>query len=139
MTTVYDVPADLLINKVARKLKEEKMVEPPEWSSYVKTGVNREMPPTDSDWWYVRSASLLRRVYIDGPVGVSSLRTAYGGRHRKAVATEKFAKGSGSIIRNALQQLEDAGLVRTEKKGRVITPEGTSLLDNLAHEVEQET
>ncbi|MBW2965302.1 40S ribosomal protein S19, partial [Candidatus Woesearchaeota archaeon] len=49
---------------------------------------------------------------------------------------EKFCKGSGSILRKVLQQLEAAGLLKNEKegvrKGRVITPKGISLMDKAA-------
>ena len=83
MTTVYDVPADLLIKRVAEKLKS--MVKPPEWAKYVKTGVHKQRAPEQEDWWYIRLASILRRVYIDGPVGIERLRTYYGGRKRRGV------------------------------------------------------
>jgi small subunit ribosomal protein S19e len=99
----------------------------------VKTGVHKEMPPENPDWWFVRCASILRRVYIDGPVGVSRLRTFYGGKQRRPVATGAFAKGSGSIVREALQQLEKAGYVKKMKTGRQITKEGQSFLDDMAH------
>ncbi|MHA1298519.1 MAG: 40S ribosomal protein S19, partial [Candidatus Helarchaeota archaeon] len=42
-------------------------------------------------------------------------------------------KGSGAIIRNALHQLENAGLIEiAEKQGRKLTPIGQSLLDRTA-------
>jgi small subunit ribosomal protein S19e len=93
------------------------------------------MPPTNPDWWYVRCASVLRRIYIDGPVGVSRLRSFYGGKKRKGVATGAFAKGSGSVVREALQQLEKAGYLKKLKVGRQMTPEGQAFLDNMAHMV----
>ncbi|RLG22549.1 30S ribosomal protein S19e [Methanosarcinales archaeon] len=139
MVTVYDVPADRLIKRTAEKLKEEGIVEKPEWIDFVKAGVHKELPPTDPDWWYIRCASLLRRIYIDGPVGVSRLRTYYGGRYRrKGTVPPRFAKGSGSIIREALQQLEKAGLVKKVEGGRAITPKGQSYLDNIAYEIMKE-
>ena len=138
MTTVYDVPPDALIKKVAEKLKQNKAIALPEWGDYVKTGVNRELPPVDEDWWFIRCSSILRRIYIDGPVGTSRLATFYGGRHRRGVKTEHLKKGSGSIIRKALQQLEAAGYVKKSEKGRIISPKGRSLLDNAAFEVEKE-
>jgi small subunit ribosomal protein S19e len=125
LTTVYDVSPHDLISAVAQDLKAAGKVQPPEWAAYVKTGVNKEMPPTNPDWWYVRCASVLRRVYIDGPVGVSRLRSYYGGKHRKNVATAFFTKGSGSIAREALQQLEKAGFVKKLKTGRQLTPEAS--------------
>ncbi len=136
MTTVYDVPADLLINRVAEKLKG--MIKPPEWAKYVKTGVHKQRAPEQEDWWYIRLASILRRVYIDGPVGIERLRTYYGGRKRRGVKPPKFRKGSGAIIRNALHQLEKLGFVKKTKEGRVITPAGRSFLDKTAAEIKKE-
>lgn len=136
MTTVYDVPPNDLITAVAQELKAAGIVQPPEWAPYVKTGVNKEMPPTNPDWWYVRCASVLRRIYIDGPVGVSRLRSYYGGKHRQPVATARFAKGSGSIIREALQQLEKAGYVKkANRRGRHVTPQGQAFMDDMAHKI----
>ncbi len=141
MVTVYDVPPDKLISALAEYLKKNvPEVKPPPWALFVKTaGPARERPPEDPDWWYVRCASLLRKLYIHGPVGVERLRTAYGGRTKSRVKPEVFKKGGGSIIRKALQQLEKAGLVmKVEGKGRMLTPEGRSLLDRIATKVFRE-
>lgn len=129
MSTVYDVPADLLINQVAKDLSKKDNINAPEWSILVKTGVHKERKPENQDWWYVRCATLLRRVYIDGPVGINSLRTFYGGKKDRGFKPEKFKKGSGAIIRGALHQLEAEGLIAKEDTGRVITPVGRSFLD----------
>ena len=136
MTTVFDVPAELLINTVADEFRDnnDKIVAP-EWTKLVKTGVHKERKPENIDWWYVRCASILRRVYIDGPVGVRSLRTFYGGKKDRGVRPEVFKKGSGSIVRNALHQLEDAGYVEKVEGGRVVSPAGRSFLDKISAEI----
>ena len=138
MVSVYDVPADALIEDVAGRLSDR--IEQPEWVEFAKTGHNREMPPEQDDFWYVRSASLLRKVAKKGPIGVDRLATEYGGRKRGSnryrVSGNGSANGSKNIIRTALQQLEDEGLVQTAKgQGRRITPEGRSFLDNAANDV----
>lgn len=138
MTTAYDVPANDLINKVAEKLKENEHINPPEWANYAKTGVYNELPPAENDWWYTRCAAVLRSIYVNGPVGVERLRSVYGGKLTRGVTPAHKIKGSGSILRKALQQLENAGFVRTQKTGRVISPEGQAFLDNVAHEVKNE-
>ncbi|MFZ2411243.1 MAG: 30S ribosomal protein S19e [Candidatus Methanoperedens sp.] len=138
MTTVYDVPAENLINSTAQKLKNDNKVMPPEWARFAKTGAHKELSPDNADWWFVRCASILRRIYIDGPVGVSRLRSFYGGRHRNGVRPVHFSKGSGSIAREALQQLEKAGFVKAQKTGRIISSAGQSFLDNAANEVKSE-
>jgi len=136
MTTVYDVPADLLINQLAKDFNDSnKKINPPEWTSLVKTGVHKERKPENTNWWYVRCAALLRRVYVNGPVGISSLRTFYGGKKDRGVRPEKFRKSSGAIIRGALHQLEDAGYVEKIEGGRVVTAEGRSFLDKTSGEL----
>ena len=141
MVNALEVPADLLIRRVAEKLKREfEQVKPPQWAFFVKTGVHKERPPQDPDWWYVRAASILRKLYKSGePIGIETFRTIYGGRQNRGVAPERFRKGSGSIVRKILQQLEAAGLVNTiPGKGRVLSPKGRSLLDRTAKEIMKE-
>lgn len=135
MTTLYDAPVDKLIQLLSNKLKENEHITPPEWAGWVKTGVHKEHPPQDKDWWYIRCASILRRIAIDGPVGTQRLRTFYGGKTDNRSVPERFVKGSGAIVRKALQQLEKAGYVKTTAKGRAISPSGRSFLDNTAYEV----
>jgi len=137
MTTLYDVPANKLIELTATKLKSDERFTPPEWASWVKTGVHREHPPQNDDWWYVRCAALLRRIAMDGPVGTQRLRSGYENKTDNSSQPERFVKVSGSIIRKAMQQLESAGFVKTTPKGREISSQGRSLLDNSAYELAQ--
>ncbi|MEM2582783.1 MAG: 30S ribosomal protein S19e [Candidatus Thermoplasmatota archaeon] len=139
MTTAYDVPAEPLIKRLAEKLKNEFKIEAPEWAKWVKTGIHKERPPENPDWWYIRVAAILRKIYMRGPIGTSRLRGFYGGKRDRRNAPYRHVKGSGSIIRKALQQLEKIGLVEQIKgKGRKITPRGQSLVDNTAHELASE-
>ena len=139
MTTMYDVDSQELVIKAAEELKKMPEIKAPSWAPFVKTGSHKERPPTDNEWWHIRVASVLRTVYRLGPVGVSKLRTKYGGKKNRGVKQERFAKGSGSILRKSLQQLEKEGLIKfTEKgvhKGRVITPKGISFLDKIASQI----
>ncbi|MDY6769214.1 MAG: 30S ribosomal protein S19e [Candidatus Nanohaloarchaea archaeon] len=134
MQTIYEVDPQQLIEATAEELKQEyDAVDMPEWAEYVKTGVDRERPPQQEDWWYIRSAAVLRNIYKEGPLGTERLRSMYGGKHRRGHQTEHFAKGSGKVIRTVLQQLEDADLVELEEgEGRQITPDGQRLLDAAA-------
>jgi small subunit ribosomal protein S19e len=140
MPTVYDVPADLIIARLSEYLKSSvPEVRPPDWAAYVKTGVHRERAPHNPDWWYIRSASMLRKLYVKGPLGVSRLRKLYGGRKRRGVMPAHFRRGSGAIARRILQQLEAAGLVvKVDLKGRGISPKGRSLLDSLSTQIVRE-
>jgi small subunit ribosomal protein S19e len=139
MTTVYDVPADKLIARVAAELKEKPGITAPEWAPFAKTGAHKEMPPEDPDWWYIRTAAVLRRVYVDGPVGVERMRSVYGGSKNRGSKPNVTVKGSGSILRKAVQQLEAAGYVTKQKSGRVVTPAGASFLDGVAYRIVSES
>lgn len=139
MTTVYDVPADKLIARVAAELKEKSEITAPEWAAFAKTGAHKEMPPEDPDWWYTRTAAVLRRVYVDGPVGVERMRSVYGGSKNRGSKPNKTVKGSGSVLRKAVQQLEAAGYVTQQKSGRVVTPAGASFLDGIAYRIVSES
>jgi len=140
LPTPFDVPADLLIDRLAKYLKENiGEVGPPTWSLTAKTGAHHERPPQQADWWYARCASLLRKLYIHGPVGTERLRVEYGGRKRLGQRTEHSRRSGGSSIRDPLLQLEKAGLVaKQEKKGRKLTREGIGLLNRISAEALKE-
>merc|ERR1712216_1043442 len=78
--------------------------------------------PYDPDWYFVRAASIARKIYLKQGIGVGKFRKIYGSTYRKGVRTEHFCKVSGGLIRHICQQLEKAGLVEMYSKGgRVIT------------------
>lgn len=140
MTNVRDVPAQKLIDFVAKDLKENQKIEMPEFAKYVKTGISRERAPQREDWWYVRMSSILRKVYITGKVNVKSLRSYYGGKKNRGVKPEKFCKAGGKIIRVCLQDLGKIGFVKiADDGGRVLTKKGQSYLDKLATQIIKET
>lgn len=138
MTTVFDIPAELLIRKVAEELKGKPEIQAPSWAEYVKTGVHKQMPPENTDWWHIRAAAVLRRVYVDGPVGVERMRSIYGGAQNRGSRPSRFRKGSGSIARKLFQQLEAAGLLEKATGGRQVSPAGRSFLDNVAYSLKAE-
>ena len=133
MVTVYDVIPNKLIKKAAEKLKAMDIPQPA-FIGTVKSGAHRERLPQQADFWYLRLASMLRNSYMHGVVGVSRLRSHYGGRKIRGVKPERKVKAGGSIIRKGLRALETAGLMAKKKKGREITAAGKKLLDAAAKE-----
>ena len=138
-TQPLNVDANQLIELLAKELQSVPAVKAPAWATFVKTGAHKERPPAKKDWWYFRAASVLRTVARLGPVGTAKLRTKYGGKHSRGFKSERFAPGSGSILRKSLQQLEKAGLVKqTVKgvhKGRIITEKAAKLMEATAAKV----
>lgn len=142
MASFNNVQQGKLVKKMAEKLKGVKEIKPPVWSPYVKTGAHNERPPVQEDWWYQRAAAVLRTLSIKGPIGVSKLRTKYGGKKRRGHKPPVFRKSSGNILRKILQQLEAAGLAKKiDKKGdnvhlgRVITTNGVKIMNLSAKEI----
>lgn len=138
MVTVYDVEPNGLLEEAKEKLKDIEEIEAPEWSNYVKTSAGKERPPENDDWWFSRTAAILRKVYIEGPIGVNRLRRKFSTRKNRGHKPEKTYLAGGKIIRTSLQQLEAADLVESkDKEGRKISSKGQSFLDNLAYEIRE--
>ena len=145
MVKAYDVPADMLIERLVEEFKKDQRFKPPEWAYNVKTGSHKERLPQDDDWWYYRLASILRKVYLYGPISVKDLRREYGGRKQRGMKPSHRRDAGGAIIRNCLHMLESAGYIQKTrlrtKAGneidgpRVITADGMRLVDRLAKEV----
>jgi small subunit ribosomal protein S19e len=136
MVTSYDIPAEKLIEKVAAKLREIETIKAPEWAEFAKTGRHTEKAPTQKDWWHTRAASILRKIYMKGPIGSSRLAEEYGGFADRGSRPNKAVKGSRNIARKCMMQLEASGLIAKNKnKGRVVTAKGQKLLDAAAKEV----
>ena len=136
MAKVYDVPADELISRLTNVLKNEE-IPAPNWAMFVKTGAHADKPPQKSDLWYTRCASILRKIYLRGPLTVNDLRTIYSDGKRKMYYGARHHKdASGAVIRNAIHGLEKLGyLEKVEKKGSVISRQGMQKLDKLSTEI----
>ena len=91
----------------------------------------------DPDWYYVRAASLARKIYLRGGTGVGAFTKVYGGTSHNSVRTPHFHKGAKGVIRHVLLQLAELDIVakRKDQKGRWITRNGQRELDTIAGQV----
>ena len=137
MVSAREVEAGKLVSQLKEKLKSVEQIKTPAWAAYAKTGTHRERPPQQTDFWYIRSAAVLRRVYLDSPVGVARLRTYFGGKRRRGYKPAKSRRSAGNMLRKILQQLEAAGFVTKDKKGRRLTPAGQKFINSAANEVKK--
>jgi small subunit ribosomal protein S19e len=139
MATAFDVPANRLIPKLAEQLSKVETIAPPEWAACVKTGRHREKSPNDERWWFVRSAAVLRKIYLEGPIGTTRLAAKFGGKKDRGSKPNKATRGSRSIARATVQQLEKSQLVQRDKDGgRIISSKGRKLVDNLSTQILKE-
>ncbi len=133
MVSARDVPSGKLISALAEQMKSVPSVQMPDWARFVKTGSHAERPPASPDWWFTRAASLLRKVYLHGPVGLSDLERAYGGSKALHYFPKHHRDAGGSSIRLILKQLEQAELVSKTPQGRVLTSKGRATLDKISN------
>ena len=133
MANIYEADSQKLIDLAASRLKESGIAKPA-YIPYVKSGAGKERVPASEDFFYARCASVLRQVYMNGPIGISKLRTKYGSKKGHVVHRHHHARAGGSIIKDAFDALEKKGYIKTTKQGRVITATGKSFLDKLSNE-----
>ncbi|KAF3330914.1 40S ribosomal protein S19-like protein [Carex littledalei] len=111
-------------------------MELPHWTDIVKTARFKELAPYDPDWYYIRAASMARKIYLRNGIGVGGFQKIYGGRRRNGAAPPHFCKSSGAVARHILQQLKDMDIIDIDPKGgRMLTSQGRRDLDQVAGRV----
>ncbi len=140
MNPVYELNTQEYNLKLAEALKKIPEFKEPEWVAFVKSSPAKERPIEDPDFWYKRSASILRQIYKKKIVGVNRLRTKYGSKKNRGFKPERFQKSGGKIIRTILQQTDKAGFteiaqdikgVRDKKPGRQLTQKGKEFMEEI--------
>lgn len=140
MTSVYEINSHEYNLKLAEALKKIPEFKFPEWVGFVKSSPSKQRPIDDDNFWYKRTASILKHIYKNKIVGVNRLRTRYGSRKNRGMKPERFMKAGGKIIRTILQQSDSAGFtriaeqvkgVRSKKPGRELTQKGKEFLEGI--------
>ncbi|KAH7824938.1 putative 40S ribosomal protein S19-A [Monocercomonoides exilis] len=136
--TVKDVPADKFIKTLAKHFKNTGAVEMPAWGDYCKTASLKELAPIDPDWYFIRAASIARKIYIRQGTGVGALKDVYGCTVDRGTMPCHHGTASGKIIRLIIHQLEKAKLLEPvpgKFGGRRVTQQGRESLDRIACQV----
>jgi hypothetical protein len=80
----------------------------------------KELAPYDADWYYIRAASIARKVYLSQGLGVGMLSRVYGGGRRNGVRPKHFQRSSRGLLRHILHQLESSGIVEKMEERRCV-------------------
>lgn len=135
--TVKDVPAQDFVVALAQHFKKSGKIELPQWHDIVKTGPFKELCPQDPDWYYVRAASMARKIYLRQGIGVGAFTKIYGGSQSNGAMPSHFARAAKGLHRHMLQQLQTIDIVAKQdgKSGRFITRQGRRELDTIANQL----
>jgi small subunit ribosomal protein S19e len=133
--TVRDISSDAFIKAYAEHLKNSDKFELPTWADTVKTAVFKEMCPLASDdWYYIRAASIARKIYLRPGTGVGALCKWYGGAYKRGTRKAIYRKANSGIIRSVLKNLEEMKVIEEANngKGRKMTRVGQQDLDRIS-------
>jgi small subunit ribosomal protein S19e len=137
--TVRDVAADKFIAAYAEVLKNNDKFLVPKWVDLVKTGAHKELAPYDPDWYYVRAAAIVRKIYLRQGTGVGALKKRFGGCYRRGAAPERHQDAAGGLIRTICLSLDELNITEAHGKGgRKVTRTGQQALDLVAGQVARE-
>lgn len=65
-------------------------------------------------------ASMARKIYLRGGLGVGAFKRIYGGSQRNGSRPPHFCESSGAIARHILQQLQNMNIIDLDPKGLVL-------------------
>jgi len=134
--TVRDIQAEKFISAYAEVLKNNDKFVVPKWTDLVKTGVHKELAPYDPDWYFIRAAAIVRKIYLRQGTGVGALKKRFGGAYRRGARPEKHQDAAGGLIRHILITLDGLKITeKTAKGGRKISRVGQQALDLVAGQV----
>lgn len=139
-TTVLDVHANTFISKLAEVYKEKNLIKLPNYVNIVKCAYSNELAPSDPDWFYHKAAAISRQIYItkSKSLGVGSIKSRLGKKHRRGVNACVTSRAGGKIIRDIIGQLkankyvENYASTEGNTLGLLITKAGKSALDKVA-------
>ena len=134
--TIKDVKAFRWIKVMAKHLKQEGKLFVPNCTEYIKTSHGRERAPQNLDWYYIRCAAVLRRVYIRPGVGLGGLSKKFSNKKNRGSRPEIYCKAAKGPLHWCCKSLEGLKLiVKGKESGRVLTKEGRKRCDTIASNV----
>ena len=133
MKSLKNVSVKFFLTFLPAKLKEEytkNEIFVPQWAELVKTGAGKERKPIEKDWWFIRAASILKKLFIFSNIGVQKLSRKYSSLKNRGCKPERKVPSGRKHLRLILQNFEKLNLVTKDKKGRMISDNGKKTLSS---------
>merc|ERR1712118_217211 len=97
--SVREVYVELFIKKYACHLQKQGKIKIPIFLEHVKTASARAHAPSETIWWYLRIASIARRIHLKQGIGVEKFRHIFGGSKQRGSKPSHHVRAAGNIIR----------------------------------------
>lgn len=138
MEGVYRVKADPLIDGIRENLQNNQSITLPKDYVFIKTSHGKEFSPEDSNWFYIRMASIVRYAMCKGTVSLKGLCRKYSCRKNAGVRPSRYAKGSEFVIESAIEELKKIGWFSFDNKKDILTPKAKEILSEIMEKINKE-
>jgi small subunit ribosomal protein S19e len=134
---IHEVRAGAFNETLKCYLKDSgKLKLPVDWD-IIKTGRGRERAPEDDDWYYLRTAAVVRQLALSETVTIAAIARRYGNWKNRGVRPSKFVECDESLCCSVFDNLEDMRWVNLVSKADVTADRAYGLTDK-AREIVKE-
>jgi len=83
-----------------------------------KSGVCAERVPEQENWWFIRGAAMMRKIYMEGPIGVRDLRKEFGKKRRMGVRPARYTRHQAQSQESSCSSLKRQDMSPRQRKTR---------------------
>lgn len=134
---IYKVKPRDFIDALSDYLISSNKVKLPENYDILKTGYGREHAPEDRNWYYIRLASIVRKIILKGRVSHGKLAADYGNRKDRGVRPSKKTGAGKYLIDTALKNLESMGWINWSQGNDILTSSAKEILSEIIEKVKE--
>merc|ERR1719348_148120 len=150
---MFDTPSNKLISEIATYLEQNDKLTLPKYVDIMKTSSGKENSPQQKNWYYTRTASILRKIAINTEsdldysvderkpkmhkaftqeknLTVTKLSSMYGCKKNRGCRPGKKVRSYRSLIVMILKDLEKLNYINNEKN-LTLTNDGQSFIKSM--------
>ncbi|KCZ81505.1 hypothetical protein H312_01083 [Anncaliia algerae PRA339] len=129
--TVHKLKASEFNSKVSQYLKKQNLITVPINYDVIKTSHGKQRAPQDPDWYYIRSAAVLRHLALsEEGLTVRYFAKKFGCSKNRGTRPSKHVNSYFSIIKNIFNAFEELQWIDNNNK-RNLTQKGKEELKKI--------
>ena len=131
--TMRDVSSWKWVRAMAAHFKQEGKLFVPSCTELIKTSHGRDRAPQNPDWYYIRCAAVLRRIYMRPGTGTGGLSKPFGNKKNRGSQPEITTRAARGLLHWCCKSLEGLKLIQKGKtSGRCVSKLGRQKADTIA-------